>query len=215
MSSSPPKGLEQRDKDGDRMFSPSAARNKAVIAEAFERLGITGGDVLEIGSGSGEHAVEILRRYSELNWTCSDMDDDARKSCKAWAEYSELSERMSVIELDLSRPGWQDGLSQFDVIYCANVIHISPSVVFQELLLTGPELLIEGGRLVLYGPFRRNGNFPAPSNQDFDALLKSRNPEWGVRDLEQDIIPLAESAGMKLESIEVMPANNNLVVFRR
>lgn len=215
MTDDPIRALEKRETEGGRLFSPSAARNKAVIADTFEELGLTTGRVLEIGSGTGEHAVEILSRFEGLNWTASDIDTTALNSCRAWAEYCGFDDQMAVRPLDLSRPGWQEGLGLFDAVYSANVIHISPPIVFQELVLSASDLLEETGVLALYGPFRRNGTFAADSNAEFDKSLRSRNEAWGVRDLEQDIVPLAQSAGMTLERVLDMPANNNFVLFRR
>jgi precorrin-6B methylase 2 len=214
-SNKPPSALEERAQSGARLFSPSSARNKGPIGDTFEELGLTEGQVLEIGSGSGEHAVELLTRFPRLRWIASDLSEEARASCAAWAEFAKLEERLHVRKIDLLT---SDSLSEYeglDIVYSANVIHISPIGVLQNLIPGAAKILGPEGRLVLYGPFKRNGAHTSESNAQFDASLKSRNPAWGIRDLDLDVSPLAHANGLEVRTICEMPANNFLVVIGR
>lgn len=209
----PPVAFEDRHNDDERMFSPSVARNREAISAAFEDLGITAGRVLEIGSGTGEHAAFMLETFPDLIWTASDPDEASRNSCEAWARHCDIENRMLTETLDVLSDAWPNWRETYDYIYCANVVHISPFALTERLIGLARLHLNENGRLILYGPFRRDGVFTASSNAQFHQSLQSRHPEWGVRDLEQDIIPLAYKSGLSLTEIRDMPANNNLVVF--
>ncbi len=207
--------LEKREAEAGRLFSPSSARNRQPIVDAFETLGLTEGRVLEIGSGTGEHAVALLKAYPGLSWTASDPDTASRQSCRAWAVHENLQDRMDVREINILKPDWAEPLSGFDLIYCANVIHISPVEVMKGILSHAPDILTPAGHVVFYGPFRRNGVFHAEGNASFDVSLKQRDPSWGVRDLELDLIPEAGKNGLSLKRVLDMPANNTIVELSR
>ena len=213
MAAAPP-GPGGRDASGARRASPSVARNRDGIRDAFARMAIREGRVLEIASGTGEHGVHITAGYPGLVWQPSDPDAEARASITAWAEAAQ-GRVLAPLALDVMRPRWWEGLGPIDAVCCINMIHIAPWEAALGLFDGASALLEAGGRVFLYGPFRRNGEHTAPSNAAFDASLKARNPLWGVRDLEGDLIPAAEARGFRLADRLAMPANNVSVVFER
>ncbi|MBB34091.1 MAG: hypothetical protein CME88_12735 [Hirschia sp.] len=200
-----------------RLFSPSAARNREVIRDVWLKEGVTSGRVLEIGSGTGEHAMAIMKACPDLEWIASDLDPASRASVAAWAQYEGVEDRLvGPLALDASTPpgswGVEPGLS---ALYCANMIHISPWVAGRGVIAGAGALLKPGGRLFFYGPFSRDGVHISQSNADFDVSLKSRDPSWGVRDLERDVVPVAGTAGLELKAVHQMPANNLVMVFEK
>lgn len=207
--------LEARTADEDRLFSPSAARNREVIREVFLRHMPTEGLIVEIGSGTGEHAVEILKSAPDLLWQPSDPDDTSRRSVNGWARYETLANLRPALDLEVTRSGWWREIEQAVAgIVSINMIHIAPFAAAEGLFAGAGAKLVSGDKLFLYGPFRRNGH-TAPSNLDFDSSLKSRDPSWGVRDLDLEIIPLADRHDLSLETVVEMPANNLSVIFTR
>ena len=213
-----PRALETRDVvDDGRLHSPSVARNKDVIRESFLDIGVASGRVLEIASGTGEHAVHIVSAAPELHWITSDIDEDSRHSISAWIKHAGLAARIDgPLALDVSQPVEQWAVSgDLDGMLSANMIHIAPFAACEGLLRGAGALLKVGGKMVFYGPFSRDGVHTSPSNQDFDQSLKSRDASWGVRDLERDVVPLANAAGLALKEVRDMPANNIMVVFER
>ena len=198
-----------------RRFAPAAARNRDPIADAFLALVGREGRVLEIASGSGEHAVHLCSQAPGLIWTPSDPDPDARASIAAWRAHAGLSNLGAPLALDVAAPDWTDGLGGFDALVSINMIHIAPFEAAEGLFAGAAQLLPPGGALFLYGPFRRHGAHTAASNDAFDQSLKARNPRWGVRDLEGEVIPLAAREGFDFAAEQAMPANNFVVVFRR
>lgn len=213
----PPKALEQRNLGEDgRIFSPSAGRNKDVIKDVFVEHMPHDGEVLEVASGTGEHGVHITQALPKLRWIASEFDPDLHPSINAWIEWSgRKASFKGPITLDASRDVWPDVPSVLDGILSCNMIHIAPWPAGLGLLQGAGRRLRQGGRLFLYGPYARNGEHISQSNADFDVSLKSRNPEWGVRDLESDILPAAETAGLSPVTIVDMPANNFSVVLEK
>lgn len=208
--------LEDRAAAGGRMFSPSAARNRDFIADVFLAHMARAGAILEIGSGTGEHAVHIARKAPGLRWTPSDPDAASRASIAAWTLHEGLTNVDAPRAIDVTQEGWRDAVEgPLAGIVSINMIHIAPFEAAKGLFAGAGALLENGGKLFLYGPFSRHGAHTAPSNAAFDESLKARNPKWGVRDLEGDILPLAEKAGLKLEAVVPMPANNLSVVFAK
>lgn len=203
--------LETRARLGDRLTSPSAERNKGVIADVLEAHLTERARVLEIGSGTGQHGYELIRRRPDVLWQPSDPDAQSRKSQDAWALDAD-GRILPSLALDLMQAGWSDGLGPFDAVVCMNVIHISPWDVCEQLAGRARDLLAPSGLLFLYGPFRE-GEQTAPSNMDFDRSLKARNPSWGVRDLDQVISEMA-NAGLSLHHRLQMPANNLSLIFK-
>lgn len=207
--------LEERGREAQRLFSPSAARNRDAIRDAFLKTMPQAGVILEIGSGTGEHAVHIAGAARGLRWLPGDPDAASRASIAAWTEHLTLANVAAPHAIDVTAPGWDQGLPPIDGAVSINMIHIAPVEAARGLIAGAARLLKPGGKLFLYGPYARNGAHTAPSNADFDASLKARNPGWGVRDLDLDIAPLAAASGLALETVIDMPANNLSVVFGR
>jgi SAM-dependent methyltransferase len=178
------------------------------------------GDVVELGSGTGQHGVEFARRSPHIAWWPSDYNEQHLKSIRAWRAHARLSNLREPMRIDLSDPQWCDamhdgsGPSKLLAVFCANVIHIAPWPVAQGLVAGAARYLRPDGRLFIYGPFKRDGKHTALSNAVFDTSLRGANPEWGVRDVE-DVESLARAAGLALVEIVEMPANNLTVVFAR
>ena len=215
MSETPPIALEDRSEDEGRLFSPSAARNVEPIMQAFVAQQLNAGRIIEVGAGTGQHAAHIVAANEHIeSWTSVEPDAASRVSCEAWARHMGVSDRLIVCELDASTD-WAGKFDRVDAIYSANVIHISPIIVLDGLVRGAGELLASGGRLVLYGPFSRDGAHTSDSNLAFDQSLKSRNADWGVRDLERDVIPRAGKHDLILNVVNDMPANNQLVIFTK
>ena len=202
-----------------RLDGPAFHRNHAAIWSVLSRL-LVGfdGDVLEIGSGTGQHVVHFAAQSPTITWWPSDHLDSHLRSIDAWRRYEKRPNVHAAVRLDASASDWklaEHGLpSAFMAMFCANVIHIAPWRVAEGIFAGAGRHLRSNGRLFLYGPFRRDGRHNSPSNEMFDAELRRDNPEWGVRDT-ADLRRLAESNGLRLaESIE-MPSNNATLVFER
>ncbi len=211
-----PVSLEAQHVEDGRRFSPSIGRNRDVVRKAFLAHMPRAGRILEIGSGTGEHGVHITAEMPELVWTFTDVDEPSLLSAKAWLAFAGRGEIDAAYVMDAASADWGAAIEGggFDGVFSANVIHISPMNVAQGLFAGAGRVLAENGRLFLYGPFGRGGEM-SEGNASFDADLKRRNPRWGVRDLEQEIMPMAKGAGFKLEALVDMPKNNLSVVFAR
>ncbi len=217
MPDKPPVALENRGEGEDgRRYSPSAARNREPIRDVLAPLVTAPARVLEIASGTGEHGAFLTSELPNLSWTYSDIDPDSLASQSAWKKADTTGRLTGPLRIDASTDEWgeAEGLAQWDVVFSANMVHIAPWSVAEGLIRGAGRLLRPGGLLILYGPFARSGTI-APSNAAFDESLKSRNPDWGVRDLDIDISPRARAAGLELTAASEMPANNLTVVFRR
>ena len=217
-SSGKPVALEARETGEDgRRFSPSTARNKAPVGIVFSEHMPGDGKVLEIASGTGEHGAHLVALLPELQWIYSDVDALSRSSQAAWVRHDDHGGRLSgPLVIDASKADWADAetLAPFDGIFCANMVHIAPFEVAEGLLAGAGRLLLSGGMLFLYGPFARAGEI-AESNARFSEDLKRRDPSWGVRDLDRELLPLANAAGLQLHQVIEMPANNLSVIFRK
>ena len=210
---SDPIALEDRGEDGARLFSPSAARNREPIGVELARLLPKCARVLEVASGTGEHAVHIARLRPDLVWQPSDIDDTSIASQTAWRSEAPDS-IMESQHLSVTEDGWWTRFNEpFDAIFCANMIHIAPWEAAKGLAAGARHNLERGGICILYGPFLKNGDGPQ-SNRDFDANLRSRNADWGVREL-SDVKQLFALQGLELREAVAMPANNDLLVFGR
>jgi hypothetical protein len=202
--------LEARTRAADKLYSPSAARNAAPIRDVLAPLLGDGARVLEIGSGTGEHAEAVCLARPDVTWIPSDPDAASRAS--ATARSLEIPGMEPALAIDVSVPQWTEHLDFVDAVVCSNVIHIAPWSV-AEGLAAGAEALISGdGLLFLYGPFLF-GEASAPSNLAFDEDLRTRNPQWGVRPLDAVTKLMARHRFALHEKIE-MPANNLSLVFR-
>ena len=211
-----PVALEDRADGGDgRRYAPSTARNREPIRDVFEAQGLTAGNVLEIASGTGEHGAFLTDAFPELHWTYSDIDEASRVSQQAWREAAAHERLSGPLGIDASSGDWGEVEGKaLDLIVSVNMIHISPFAATEGLLRGAGRLLKPGGHLFLYGPYARNGEI-APPNAAFSENLQSRDPAWGVRDLDTQIVPLAEASGLSLTAVIPMPANNFCVIFRR
>ena len=195
-----------------RLEYPATLRNRDVILDVLRGVLPASGLVLEIASGSGEHVVHFARAFPDLTFQPSDPEDAALQSITAWAQDSGLANVRPPVVLDASSDRWP--VTKANAILCIHMIHISPWQATQGLIRGAAKLLPSGAPLYLYGPYRRADVVTAPSNEAFDASLKSRNPEWGLRDLET-VAELARTEGFSAPAITEMPANNLSVVFRR
>jgi len=192
--------------------SAPAERNKQPILEILERVLPRTGVVLEIASGTGQHAAHFACSLPGIVWQPSEPDISLHASIRAHAATVPHGNVREPLALDVSRAPWPiDGV---DAIVCINMIHIAPWAATATLLSGAAEHLPGGGPLVLYGPFRMHGRHTAPSNAAFDKSLRAANAAWGVRDLES-VTALAEERGFVLEETVSMPANNFVVVYSR
>jgi len=197
-----------------RQHAPSAARNRDPILEALRRVLPPHAAILEIASGSGEHAIFFAAAEPGWRWTPSDPDASARASIAAWIEAESVGNVEAPLALDASAPDWPCAGGAFDAIVCINMIHISPWEATLGLMAGAARALRQGGMLFTYGAYKRDGRHTAPSNESFDAWLKQRDPRFGVRDL-ADVEAAASAHGLALREIIEMPANNLSLVFVR
>lgn len=202
----PPIALEERDNDGVKLFSPSASRNKAVIAAWLSGVLPTDATVLEVGSGTGEHGAALGEVRQDIIWQYSDPDETSRASQSAWKR----RDWPEPLALDLTNEGWVDGLGCFDAVYSANMIHIAPIEATKGLAIGAAEIT---DTVILYGPFLF-GEDSAPSNLDFDASLKRRNPLWGVREFDF-VKHIFANAGFTAVKRLDMPRNNFIARLSR
>jgi SAM-dependent methyltransferase len=204
-----------------RLDAAAFHRNHAPIWEVLENfLAGKSGDVLEAGSGTGQHVVHFASHAPDITWWPSDYNEAHLNSIAAWRAHAGLPNIRPEMRIDLSDPAWcsqmQDdrGPSDLLAVFCANVIHIAPWRVAEGLFAGAARYLRRDGRLFLYGPFKRDGKHTALSNAVFDTSLRDRDAEWGVRDVE-DVSRLAEGVGLALIETVPMPANNFILVFER
>ncbi|MFW6051324.1 MAG: DUF938 domain-containing protein [Myxococcota bacterium] len=198
--------------DDVRRHAPATARNREPILGVLRRVLPDGGTVLEVASGTGEHACFFAAALPELEWQPSDPDPAARASIAAWAADAGLANLRHPLALDAATHPWPVGRA--DAVVCINMIHIAPWSACEGLMRGATRVLPDGGVLVTYGPYRIDGVHTAPSNEAFDASLRSRDPTWGVRDV-ADVARIADEAGLRLEERIPMPANNFSLVFRK
>lgn len=195
-----------------RLQYPATSRNRDAILDVLRGVLPPAGLVLEIASGSGEHIVHFANALPGLTFQPSDPEDAARLSIAAWTMETGLSNIRPPLAIDVRREPWP--IAQADAMLCINMIHISPWEATQALMRNAGRILAKGAPLYLYGPYRQTDVVTAPSNEAFDADLKSRNPAWGLRQLD-DVAKLAREAGFSGPEVTPMPANNLSVVFRR
>ena len=195
-----------------RQHAPAAERNREPIAAVLRAVLPARGTVLEVASGTGQHAAWFAGLFPNLDWQPSDPDPAALASILAWQDEEDAPNLRPPIRLDAETDRWP--VERADAILCVNMVHISPWRATLGLLRGAGALLPPGGPLILYGPYRRAGVATAPSNEAFDLSLKSRNPEWGLRTLEAVAVE-AEANGLLFERLFEMPANNLTLVFRR
>jgi SAM-dependent methyltransferase len=202
----------------DLSFSPAADRNKQPILERLRDLLGDEGAALEIASGTGQHAEWFATALPGWTWQTSDADARALPALARRVEQAGLPGLKPPVLLDVLDAPWpSQGVAfaqEFDAIYCANMLHISPWATCAALMRGAARHLRPGGVLVTYGPYFEEGTVPAPSNLAFDRSLRERDPAWGIRRL-KDVEAQARDAGLRLHARHEMPANNLLLVFGR
>jgi cyclopropane fatty-acyl-phospholipid synthase-like methyltransferase len=196
----------------EKRVAPAAERNKEAILEVLSEVLAPGGLVLEVASGSGQHAVFFTRALSNVTWQPSDADEGALASIRAYCAEAALSNLRPPIRLDASAPSWP--IERADAMVSINMIHIAPWEACLGLFQGGARILQPEAPLVLYGPFAIDGDFIAPSNVEFDRRLRNENAAWGVREL-RDVERAADERGFRLDRVVARPANNQVVVLRR
>jgi len=195
-----------------RRLAPATDRNREPILAVLRRVLPASGTVLEIASGTGQHAVHFAAALPGVTWQPSDPEAAARDSVAAWIAHTGIANVLPPLDLDVRREPWD--IDRADAIVCINMVHISPWAATEALFAGAGRLLAPGGMLYLYGPYRRDGAHTAPSNAAFDAQLRATDPDWGVRDMEA-VIALGSAQGLSCEAPVPMPANNFSLVFRR
>ncbi|MCW5702380.1 MAG: DUF938 domain-containing protein [Bradyrhizobium sp.] len=215
-------GRDGRPSEPDgRLDAAAFHRNHQPIWAVLEKyLGGRTGDVLEAGSGTGQHVVHFARHSPGITWWPSDLNEAHLKSIAAWRAMAGLPNIRPPQRIDLADPDWSispvegHAPGKLLAIFCANVIHIAPWRVAEGLVAGAARHLREDGRLFLYGPFKRDGHHTAISNAVFDTSLRSQDPDWGVRDI-ADVTRLVEREGLQLAGTFEMPANNLILMFER
>ncbi len=190
---------------------PAADRNKGPILEALKELLPLEGSLLEIASGTGQHIVHFASHFTKIDWQPSDMDPDHILSIQSHIGELGLKNVRKPVQLDILKQPWYMG--QFDVIYNANLIHISSWETCQSLMKNASKHLKKNGLLLIYGPFFFENSTPEPSNIEFDQSLKKRDPKWGIRNFEEIELEAKLYELQFLKKIS-MPAKNHLLVFK-
>jgi hypothetical protein len=197
---------------GARRSAPAALRNREPIAEVLAEWLPPSGLVLEIASGTGEHAIYFAERFPALEWQPSDVDAGALASTVAWREAAGLPNLRAPVALDAASADWP--IERADALLSINMVHISAWSSALGLLDGAARVLGLGAPLILYGPWLSADMPTAPSNLDFDRQLRERDPEWGLRSVEE-FTAAATERGLRLESTRAMPANNLMLLLRR
>ncbi len=192
--------------------APAAARNREPILLVLRDCLPRSARVLEIASGTGEHAVWFSSALPELTWQPTDHDPQALRSIAAWRDKAGPPNLLPPLPLDAAADTWP--VAQADAVVAINMVHIAPWTATQGLIAGAARVLPQGGLLFLYGPFREAGVHTAAGNAAFDADLRARDPSWGIRDLDE-ITALADQHGLMGPERIAMPTNNLSVVFRR
>ncbi|MFL5356107.1 DUF938 domain-containing protein [Archangium sp.] len=195
-----------------KQHAPSAERNREPLLPVLRELLPSRGTVLEVASGTGQHAVFFARAFPGCVWQPTDADPTARASIEAWCQEEGLPNVRPPLALDASASTWP--VESADAVVCINMVHISPWEACQGLMRGAARVLPPGGPLILYGAYFIEGRPTAPSNLAFDASLRERNPAWGVRELGA-VTAEARTHGLELDRVIDMPSNNFTVVFRQ
>jgi SAM-dependent methyltransferase len=195
-----------------RQYRPHVPRNRDAILDVLRRVLPQRGLVLEIASGSGEHAAYFAQKLPGPTWQPSDPQVEALASIAAHRDDARLPNLLAPVRLDVTAAHWP--IARADAVVCCNMIHIAPWTACEGLIAGAARLLPTGGILYLYGPYKIGGRHTAPSNQEFDAYLRRQNPQWGIRDLDE-VVALAGRHNFTLLETVAMPANNLSVIFAR
>ena len=195
-----------------RRHSPAAERNRGPILAELLRLLPAQGAMLEIAAGTGQHAAHFAAALPGWRWLPSDGDARSMTSIGAWC--AAIANVLPPLHVDVLAAPWPGVPANIDAMFCANLLHISPWATTPALMQGAARHLARQGLLLLYGPYRVEGETTAPSNEAFDADLRARDPAWGLRTLGA-VVQEAEAAGLHLRERVAMPANNLLLVFAR
>lgn len=193
----------------DKPYSPACDRNREPILAILKRVLPNKGMLLEIGSGTGQHAVYFAPEFPKLIWQTSDLMEN-HAGIQAWLEECPSDNLRQPELLDVTQAIWP--VEAADAVFSANTAHIMPWPVTRQMIAGAGRILKPGGVFALYGPFNYGGEFTSESNRSFDASLKSRDPAMGIRDVEK-VVKDAEAACLSLSEDNEMPANNRLLVF--
>lgn len=198
--------------DGARRSAPAALRNREPIAAVLADWLPATGLVLEVASGTGEHAAWFAGRFPKLDWQPSDLHPDALASIRAWRAESQLPNLREPLTIDAASPGWP--IARADALLNINMVHISPWAAALGLLDGAARVLPLGAPMILYGPWLSDSIDTARSNLDFDRDLRRRDPAWGLRRVE-DFVAEAQQHGLAFAEQRAMPANNLMLLFRK
>ncbi|CCQ55447.1 MULTISPECIES: DUF938 domain-containing protein [Crocosphaera] len=202
--------------DSLKQYAPATQRNREPILEVLLRVLPKSGNILEIASGTGEHSLFFAPAFSPRQWIPSDPNPMARDSIEAWRKDSFVDNIQPNLNINAASLSWGIEEQELNIttIVNINMIHISPWAACLGLMEGAKRILPSGGILYLYGPYKQGGKHTAVSNESFDQSLRSQNPEWGVRNLE-DVIKVAEEKGLIFQEKVEMPANNLSVIFQK
>lgn len=192
-------------------FAEACERNKEPILAVLRQWFVEPGTVLEIGSGTGQHAVHFAEHLPHLNWICTDREEN-HPGIRLWLDEAGLPNLSGPLKLDVSASAWP--VTSADYVFSANTAHIMswPEV---ELMFAGvAAILPPGGLFCSYGPFNRDGAFTSESNRAFDRVLRERDPAMGIRD-DRALMALGQRHDLKLAADNALPANNRLLVWKK
>ena len=199
-----------------KKYAPATARNRQPILNVLQTVIPRDGNILEIASGTGEHAYFFAPHFSEQQWISSDRQKECLESIQAWQQDCPSNNLQPPLSLDVMTSNWYKPLMSQGIkaIICINMIHITPWLAYIGLIQGAKEILPSKGIIYLYGPYKIQNQHTAPSNEQFDHYLKSQNSSWGVRNLE-DVVSVAHAHGFVLEKKVAMPANNLSLIFQK
>ena len=192
-------------------YAEACDRNQGPILSVIQPLLADARKVLEIGSGTGQHAVFFAARFPHLTWYCSDLLNNLA-GIRAWLDDANLENTPEPLHLDVSNPGWPG--REYDVVFSANTTHIMSWDGVKAMISGASQSLVTGGKLLIYGPFNYGGDYTSPSNAQFDTMLRQRDPKSGLRNIE-DIDALAREANLQFVKDIEMPANNRILYWRK
>lgn len=198
-----------------KQFATAVDRNTEPIIGVLSGVVPASGRALEIASGTGQHVVAFAAAFPGIDWQPSDPNAAARDSIAAWVADAGRANVAPPLDIDVTRPGWAAAAQgPYDLVVCINMIHIAPWLACLGLIEGAGTLLPPDGVLYLYGPYRRDGMHTAHSNEAFDRSLRSRNPDWGLRDM-AEVAAVAAPYGLTWERTVPMPVNNFSLLFRK
>ena len=198
----------------DRLHAPAAERNGEAILRVLRVVLRPGWRVLELGSGTGQHAARFAVRLPELRWQPSEIDPRLCASIGAWSQDVAGGNIEQPLTIDVMQPGWWKEAGPADAVLAINLLHCAPREAIAGLLAGAGRLLTSGEPILLYGPFTFNGVHCSASNRSFDRMLRQQNPDWGLRDL-NDVASKGARHRLHLDRVVEMPANNHIIILRR